>query len=393
MRAIHWFIGCALCIAGIGSAAAASLETQDLDNAAPHSDDRQCQPARQQRQRGGDALGLNRDCPSASNSENSSGTSNNGNDHSGGGSCTDCQPVGRTWAGNRCCLDQSSKHLASCRTLVAVAAGSFGTCADCRLAVAARVVRLPAGASAGSRTATPVAPARPRCSSPARSFHALAGAVLDDYWRLLIAMQACLPALQQGAASLRGWREILIYPGEFKVRRSHHDDRTGVVTEGDETRMARRGNTVARWCCRWPMCNWIWSSRGTATTWSCTRWRTNSTCSTAHPMACHRWSTFHGDAGSSNSNWLMTGSSAHAGRQPRQPDRSLRHGKRQRIFRRGQRTALLATGAVARGGTGDRRFTGSVLRSLAGRGPRAARLLSFALTVRTKRLSSPPDSR
>ncbi|HZY34289.1 MAG TPA: M90 family metallopeptidase [Rhodanobacter sp.] len=70
-----------------------------------------------------------------------------------------------------------------------------------------------------------------------KRFHALAGAVLDDYWRLLIAMQACLPALQQGAASLRGWREVLIYPGEFKVRRSHHDDRTGVVTESDEIRI------------------------------------------------------------------------------------------------------------------------------------------------------------
>ena len=67
-----------------------------------------------------------------------------------------------------------------------------------------------------------------------KHFHALAGAVLDDYWRLLIAMQACLPALQQGAASLRGWHEVLIYPGEFKVRRSHHDDHTGVVTESDE---------------------------------------------------------------------------------------------------------------------------------------------------------------
>ncbi|MEP6899445.1 MAG: M90 family metallopeptidase [Rhodanobacter sp.] len=54
-----------------------------------------------------------------------------------------------------------------------------------------------------------------------KHFHALAGAVLDDYWRLLIAMQACVPVLQQGAANLRGWREVLIYPGEFKVRRSH----------------------------------------------------------------------------------------------------------------------------------------------------------------------------
>lgn len=67
-----------------------------------------------------------------------------------------------------------------------------------------------------------------------KRFHALAGAVLDDYWRLLIAMQACLPALQQGVGSLRGWRDVLIYPGEFKVRRSHHDDRTGVVSEHDD---------------------------------------------------------------------------------------------------------------------------------------------------------------
>ncbi|HWU77386.1 MAG TPA: M90 family metallopeptidase [Rhodanobacter sp.] len=67
-----------------------------------------------------------------------------------------------------------------------------------------------------------------------KQFHALAGAVLDDYWRLLIAMQACLPALQQGTASLRGWREVLIYPGEFKVRRNHHDGHAGVVATGDE---------------------------------------------------------------------------------------------------------------------------------------------------------------
>lgn len=67
-----------------------------------------------------------------------------------------------------------------------------------------------------------------------KRFHALAGVVLDDYWRLLIAMQACLPALQQGTTSLRGWREVLIYPGEFKVRGSHHDENTGVLSENDE---------------------------------------------------------------------------------------------------------------------------------------------------------------
>ena len=66
-----------------------------------------------------------------------------------------------------------------------------------------------------------------------KRFHALAGVVLDDYWRLLIAMQACLPALQQGTACMRGWHEVLIYPGEFKVRRNHHHDgsSSGCVTE------------------------------------------------------------------------------------------------------------------------------------------------------------------
>ncbi|WP_457383479.1 M90 family metallopeptidase [Rhodanobacter sp. TND4EL1] len=72
-----------------------------------------------------------------------------------------------------------------------------------------------------------------------KRFHALAGAVLDDYWRLLIAMQACLPALQLGTASLRGWREVLIYPGEFKVRRGHHDNLTGLVSGCDETRIGQ----------------------------------------------------------------------------------------------------------------------------------------------------------
>lgn len=33
MRAKHWLIGCALCFAGIGGAAAASVDGRDLDNA------------------------------------------------------------------------------------------------------------------------------------------------------------------------------------------------------------------------------------------------------------------------------------------------------------------------------------------------------------------------
>jgi len=62
-----------------------------------------------------------------------------------------------------------------------------------------------------------------------KRFHSIAGVMLDDYWRLLITMQACLPALQQGTACLRGWRDVLVYPGEFKVRRHHHDDCTSLA--------------------------------------------------------------------------------------------------------------------------------------------------------------------
>ncbi|MGH8182368.1 MAG: zinc-dependent peptidase [Rhodanobacteraceae bacterium] len=57
---------------------------------------------------------------------------------------------------------------------------------------------------------------------------------LDDSQRLLIAMQACVPVLQPGFRALRGWQSVVVYPGEFKVRHSHHDPATGVVTERDQ---------------------------------------------------------------------------------------------------------------------------------------------------------------
>ncbi|TCV95816.1 hypothetical protein EC912_102161 [Luteibacter rhizovicinus] len=68
-----------------------------------------------------------------------------------------------------------------------------------------------------------------------KRFHAIAGAALDDFWRLAIAMQACLTVLTQGAKALDGWTNIIVYPGEFNVRRSHHDARSGVVHESDDT--------------------------------------------------------------------------------------------------------------------------------------------------------------
>ncbi|HET6554811.1 MAG TPA: M90 family metallopeptidase [Dyella sp.] len=67
-----------------------------------------------------------------------------------------------------------------------------------------------------------------------KRFHGLAGAEPSELQCTLIALQACLPVLRQGPRALRGWQDILLYPGEFKVRRSHHDDRSGVVTESDD---------------------------------------------------------------------------------------------------------------------------------------------------------------
>ena len=84
MRAAYWLVGCTLCIAGIGSASAASVDSQDLDsssrsivdNAAAHDSNSSS---------GGDATGLGHDCPPAS-SDNSGTTSGSG--RSGGASST-----------------------------------------------------------------------------------------------------------------------------------------------------------------------------------------------------------------------------------------------------------------------------------------------------------------
>jgi Mlc titration factor MtfA (ptsG expression regulator) len=83
-----------------------------------------------------------------------------------------------------------------------------------------------------------------------KQFFALAGAELDGHRRLLIAALACLPVLALGYDHLRGWRQVLVYPGEFSVRREHHDEDTGVVTEGDDSLIGEaweRGPLVLSW--------------------------------------------------------------------------------------------------------------------------------------------------
>ncbi|UXI67941.1 zinc-dependent peptidase [Tahibacter amnicola] len=83
-----------------------------------------------------------------------------------------------------------------------------------------------------------------------KRFAPVQGMQLDDSRCLVIAAMACLPVLHLGFDWLRGWREVIVYPGEFRVRREHHDDHTGVVTEGDDVLIGEaweRGPLILSW--------------------------------------------------------------------------------------------------------------------------------------------------
>jgi MtfA peptidase len=83
-----------------------------------------------------------------------------------------------------------------------------------------------------------------------KRFSAAAGHVLTDDQRLAIAALACLPVLQLGFDWLGGWRDVIVYPGEFRVKREHHDERTGVVTEGEDDLIGEaweRGPVILSW--------------------------------------------------------------------------------------------------------------------------------------------------
>jgi hypothetical protein len=86
MRATLWLIGCALCIAGTSSVAAASLCAQDQDSASRAAADSTNPHDGGNSNNNGDALGLNRDgtARGSSGDTSSSTSSNNSGDHSGG---------------------------------------------------------------------------------------------------------------------------------------------------------------------------------------------------------------------------------------------------------------------------------------------------------------------
>lgn len=73
---------------------------------------------------------------------------------------------------------------------------------------------------------------------------------LGDWQRVAIAAQACLPCLKLGYGALRGWHEVVVYPGQFGVRRHHHDEETGVVFEWDDELAGEaweRGPIILSW--------------------------------------------------------------------------------------------------------------------------------------------------
>jgi Mlc titration factor MtfA (ptsG expression regulator) len=59
------------------------------------------------------------------------------------------------------------------------------------------------------------------------------GLEVSDAMRLSIAAQACLPILELGLDWYSGWTGVVVYPGDFRVRRSEVDE-DGVVHEWDD---------------------------------------------------------------------------------------------------------------------------------------------------------------
>ncbi|NII11878.1 M90 family metallopeptidase [Oleiagrimonas sp. C23AA] len=72
---------------------------------------------------------------------------------------------------------------------------------------------------------------------------------INDHQRMLIAVQACVPLLMLGERALRGWSDVIVYPGRFKVRRQRHLA-GGVITESDDVLIGEaweRGPLILSW--------------------------------------------------------------------------------------------------------------------------------------------------
>jgi Mlc titration factor MtfA (ptsG expression regulator) len=66
-----------------------------------------------------------------------------------------------------------------------------------------------------------------------KEFSGAHGIEVTDEMRVAIAAQACLPILELGLDWYAGWRGIVVYPGDFRVRRREVDE-DGVVHEWED---------------------------------------------------------------------------------------------------------------------------------------------------------------
>ena len=66
-----------------------------------------------------------------------------------------------------------------------------------------------------------------------KEFSGARGLQVTDVMRVAIAAQACTPVLELGLDWYRGWHGIVVYPGDFRVRRQEVDE-DGVVHEWED---------------------------------------------------------------------------------------------------------------------------------------------------------------
>jgi hypothetical protein len=82
-----------------------------------------------------------------------------------------------------------------------------------------------------------------------KEFSGAQGLELDDAMRLSIAVQACLPVLNLGLERYDVWSEIVVHPGDFRVKVTETDEQ-GVVHEFDDERAGESwqgGPVVLSW--------------------------------------------------------------------------------------------------------------------------------------------------
>ena len=76
------------------------------------------------------------------------------------------------------------------------------------------------------------------------------GMNLTDDRRVLIALLCCRPVLDLDYGWLRGWHEVIVYPGQFQRRARDYDPHTGVESEWDDAIAGEawtRGPMVLSW--------------------------------------------------------------------------------------------------------------------------------------------------